>query len=189
MSVVSLPHGIDLPLAALPDSGTASAPYPVEHWHPPHCGHSGMAIDAEGRWYHDGRPILHPELIRLFARLLRREADGRHVLVTPVEMLEIDVANAPLIAVEMASEGERKARSLSFRISATGDWVAAGAAHPLRVEAGPSGPVPYLALNAGLRARLARPVYYALAEMALDQGGDPPGLWSHGTYFPLEAQQ
>lgn len=172
-------------LAGLPEAGS-SARYPVEQWHPAHCGHSGMAIDRDGRWFHEGRAIQRPEMVRLFARLLRREADGRHVLVTPAEMLDIDVADAPLVAVEMASEGEGSARRLRFRIGATGDWIAADADHPLVVEPGDHGPLPALTLEVGLRARLARPVYYALAELALSEGADPVGLWSDGRFFALE---
>jgi len=173
-------------IAGLPEEGDEGARYPVEQWHPAHCGHSRMRIDAEGRWYHEGRPIPRPALVRLFARLLRREPDGRHVLVTPVEMLDIDVEDAPLIAVDMASEGSGPDRTLRLRIGATGDWIAADAAHPIRVEQGPAGPRPYLGLDAGLRARLARPVYYALAEAAIAEGQDPPGLWSGGAFHALE---
>lgn len=177
----------DLPalFSGLPEDADPSVRYPVEQWHPPHCGHSGMAIDAEGRWLHEGRPIPRPTLVRLFARLLRREADGRHVLVTPAEMLDIDVADAPLIATEWRSAGEGRDRRLDLRIGVTGDWIAADAAHPIRVESGATGPRPYLDLDAGLRARLARPVYYALADLALTEAADPPGLWSHGAFFPL----
>lgn len=171
--------------SGLPEDADPGVRYPVEQWHPRHCGHSHMAIDAEGHWTHEGRPIPRPALVRLFARLLRREADGRHVLVTPVEMLDIDVADAPLIATELRSAGDGEARTLELRIGVTGDWIAADADHPLLVESAEGGPRPYLGLDAGLRARLARPVYYALAELALGEDHDPPGLWSRGTFFPL----
>ena len=172
-------------IAGLPDDAAPARRYPVEQWHPPHCGHSNMRIDAEGRWFHEGRPIARPALVSLFARLLRREADGRHVLVTPVEMLDIDVADAPLIADDMAREGSGPERALRLRIGATGAWTDADAAHPIIVESGPHGPRPYLGLDAGLRARIARPVYYALAELALEEGNDPPGLWSGGAFHSL----
>jgi hypothetical protein len=165
------------------DPGRAAAgPYPVTDWDPPFCGHSGMAIDREGAWFHDGRPIGRPEMVRLFAQLLRRESDGRHMLVTPVEKLAIDVADAPLMAVELSSKGAGPSRSLSFRIGATGDWVRADADHPIFVEAGPR---PYLTLDAGLRARIARPVFHTLAELALEEGGESGGLWSHGAFMSL----
>lgn len=175
------------PIAGLPDDADAAQRFPVERWHPPHCGHSFMRIDVDGRWFHEGRAIARPAMVRLFARLLRREADGRHVLVTPVEMLDIDVADAPLIATELRSSGEDRAQTLALRIGATGDWVPLDAAHRLTIESGTYGPLPYLTLEAGLRARLARPVYYALAELALAGDQRPAGVWSAGQFFALEA--
>src|SRR5258707_4603580 len=64
---------------------------PVEHWNPRHRGHSGMRIARDGTWYHDGAPIRRTAMVRLFSTILRREPDGRHVLVTPAEKLDIDV--------------------------------------------------------------------------------------------------
>ena len=50
-------------------------------------------------------------------------------------------------------------------------------------------PLPYLHVRAELWAKLARPVYYELAELALDEGNDPPGLWSGGAFFPMGAAE
>jgi len=61
---------------------------PVEQWNPDRCGHSEMRIARDGIWYHQGSPINRPAMVRLFSRVLRREPDGSHVLVTPVEKLE-----------------------------------------------------------------------------------------------------
>jgi hypothetical protein len=66
---------------------------PVDRWNPDHCGHSGMRIARDGTWFHEGTPIRRPAMVRLFSTVLRREPDGRHVLVTPVEKLDIDVEN------------------------------------------------------------------------------------------------
>jgi hypothetical protein len=122
-------------------------------------------------------------MVRLFSTILRREPDGRFVLVTPVEKLDIEVEDAPFVAVELKAEGEGEAGSLAFRLN-TGDLVIAGPGHPLRFEAGPEGPHPYLEVRAGLDALVARPVYYELAELAL-ASGDPPGVWSNGAFFPM----
>ena len=78
---------------------------PVEKWNPTHCGHSDMRIASDGTWFHQGSPIGRPAMVRLFATILRREADGSHVLVTPVEKLTIDVEDAAFVAVELKSEG------------------------------------------------------------------------------------
>lgn len=159
---------------------------PVERWQPSHCGHSAMRIARDGSWYHEGRPIARPAMVRLFSTILRREPDGRFVLVTPAEKLDIEVEDAPFVAVETKSEGVGRARSLAFRLN-TDDLVVAGPDHPLRIELRDDGPHPYVEVRRGLDALIARPVYYELAELALDAGTDPPGLWSSGAFFPLDA--
>jgi hypothetical protein len=158
---------------------------PVDKWSPTHCGDSEMRIARDGIWYHQGSPIGRQAMVRLFSTILRREPDGRFVLVTPVEKLDIAVEDAPFVAVELRAEGEGEAMSLAFRLN-TGDVVIAGPDHPLRFEAGEGGPHPYLRVRGGLDALVARPVYYELAELAL-AGGDPPGLWSGGAFFAMDS--
>ncbi|RYD39426.1 MAG: DUF1285 domain-containing protein, partial [Sphingomonadales bacterium] len=103
---------------------------PVEQWHPERTGDSAMEIRADGSWYHEGGRINRPAMVKLFSTILRREADGGHVLVTPAEKLGIVVEDTPFRAVEMKSEGEGEARKLVFRLD-TDDLVMANADHPL----------------------------------------------------------
>jgi hypothetical protein len=157
---------------------------PVDRWNPQHCGHSGMCIRRDGSWYHEGRPIGRPAMVRLFSTVLRREPDGRHVLVTPVEKLEIDVECTAFRAVEMKIEGEGRARRIGFRLD-SGDAVMLDAEHPLRIVPTAKGPSPRLLVRHGLEAELSRPLYYELAELALDEQPDDPGIWSSGSFFRL----
>jgi hypothetical protein len=159
---------------------------PVDQWHPERCGHSGMRIARDGTWYHEGEPIRRPAMVRLFSTILRREPDGRHVLVTPAEKLDIDVDTTAFRAVELRSEGSGRGRRIALGLD-SGDAVIVGAEHSLRIAESDSGPSPRVLVRHGLEAELARPVYYELAELALSEGGDPPGLWSDGVYFPLAA--
>lgn len=158
---------------------------PVDSWNPAHCGHSDMRIARDGTWFHQGSPIGRMPMVRLFSTILRREADGRFVLVTPVEKLDIDVEDAPFVAVEMKREGEGACMKLAFRLN-TGDLVAAGPDRGLRFEEREDGPRPYLHVRGGLEALVARSVYYELAEIALANGSAPPGIWSNGSFFALE---
>lgn len=155
---------------------------PVDTWKPAHCGDSAMRIARDGTWFHDGAPIGRPAMVRLFARLLRREPDGRFVLVTPIEKLDIAVEATPFTAIEVKSEGEGPRRRLAFRLN-TDEPVVAGPEHRLRIEHGQ----PLLNVRAGLDALIARPVYYELAELALAEAAEPLGLWSDGAFFALEA--
>ena len=160
---------------------------PVDRWNPEHCGDSGMIITRDGRWLHEGTPIGRESMVRLFSTILRREPDGSYVLVTPVEKLSIVVEDVPFLASEVRIEGEGTESRLIFRLN-TGDLVAADAAHPLRFANGPDGPLPYLLVRGDMEARIARPVYYELVERALARDGqDPtPGVWSAGSFFPLD---
>lgn len=165
-------------IAALQAAAEAAPARPVEGWHPAHCGESHMVIRADGSWLHEGRPIARAGLVKLFASLLRREADGGYVLVTPAEKLAIAVEDAPFVAVECVGEGAGEARRLAFRLN-TGDVVVAGPDHAITVR----GSRPYLHVRAGLEARIERAVFYQLAEWALAEGAD--GLWSDGAYHAL----
>ena len=159
---------------------------PVESWHPERSGDSAMRIARDGRWYHEGDPITRPNMIRLFSTILRREADGSHVLVTPAEKLSILVDDAPFVAVEVKSEGEGSGRRLAFRLN-TGDLVVAGSDHPLRFGQRGGEPAPYLAVRGGMEALIARAAYYELAEMAIAEAAEPLGLWSDGQFFAMDA--
>lgn len=160
---------------------------PVDAWNPERCGHSGMRIARDGTWYHEGAPIRRPEMVRLFSTVLRREPDGRHVLVTPAEKLDIEVEGAAFRAVAMTSEGEERARRIAVRLD-SGDAVVLDADHPLYILPTDRGPSPRLLVRHGLEAELTRALYYELAEIALAEGAHPPGVWSAGAFFPLDAQ-
>ena len=152
---------------------------PVKEWHPANSGDSDMRIAADGRWFHQGGEIRRPAMVRAFSSLLRRDDDGSYWLVTPHEKLSIIVEDAPFIAVELRNEGAGDTRALAFRLN-TDDLVIANAAHALEFR-----PLPYLHVRDGLWAKLARPVYYELAELALTESNDPLGLWSKGSFFRI----
>lgn len=151
-------------------------------------GDLDMKIARDGTWFYRGSPITRQRLVKLFASVLRREDDGSYWLVTPVERGRVTVEDAPFVAVEVNSEGAGRDRRLSFRTNLD-EIVAAGPEHPLRIETGANGePMPYLLIRPGLEARLNRPVFYELVELADAERGDsggPFGLWSDGMFFEL----
>lgn len=161
---------------------------PVEQWHPERSGDSFMEIRADGSWFHEGGRINRPAMVKLFSTILRREADGSYVLVTPAEKLSIVVEDTPFRAVEMKSEGEGDARRLVFRLD-TDDLVMAGADNVLSFGSDADNPDPRLHVRGeignGLDARIDRALYYELVEMALAEDADKPAIWSNGARFPL----
>jgi uncharacterized protein len=158
---------------------------PVELWNPPYSGHSQIRILRDGRWLHEGSPITRETMVRLFSSILRREVDGSYSLVTPAERLTIDVEDAPFIAVEVKNSGAGESRTLAFRLN-TGDLVIAGSDNPLRFAAQQGEPSPYLMVRGGMEALIARPVFYELADLALEDASEPLGLWSNGHFFAMD---
>ena len=166
---------------------------PVEKWNPPDCGEIDMAIRRDGSWAYMGTPIGRPALVRLFSTILRREADGTFVLVTPAERVRIRVEDAPFLAVLLDRSGEGERQCLRFTTN-VGDETVAGPDHALRFAIEPaSGEVsPYIHVRARLEARLNRPVYYQLVEYGCHEirnGASVFGVWSDGVFFPMIASE
>ena len=172
------------------DKQTETAP--AEGGGPP-PRHFGMRIARDGAWHYRGSPIRRLPLVRLFASVLRREADGRYWLVTPVERGVIDVDDAPFLAVELehraGANPEGRDDALAFRTNLD-EEVVCGPDRPLRVEIDPDTeePSPYIRVRDGLDARLTRAVFLELADLAREREVDGEkvlGIWSEGAFFVL----
>jgi hypothetical protein len=153
------------------------------------CGDFGIRIARDGTWFYRNSPIRRLPLVKLFASVLRREADGHYWLVTPAERGRIEVEDAPFVAVELEASGQGSNQSLTFRTNLD-DRVVAGESHPLRVATDPATgePHPYVLVRPGLEALLLRSVFYHLVELGREEtiGGERQfGVWSNGKFFPL----
>ena len=171
-------------LEALIRAQAAREPAPVEQWDPPYCGDIGIRIRADGVWLYRDSPIGRAALVKLFAGVLRKDADGRHYLVTPAERIDVAVDDAPFLAVEMEVRGTGTSQSLIFRTNVD-DIVTAGPEHPLRFAVDPdsSGLKPYLLVRGRLEALFTRALVHDLVEIAVEEGRDL-GMWSGGAFFP-----
>ena len=151
-------------------------------------GDLDMRIARDGTWFYRGSPINRMSLVKLFASVLRRERDGSYWLVTPAERGRVTVEDAPFIAVAVEMQGAGRDQRLIFRTNLD-EIVTAGPEHPLRVETAADGtPAPYILVRPGLEARLARPVFYELAELGHQErvaGEEQFGVWSSGMFFRL----
>lgn len=149
------------------------------------CGDLGLRIDRDGRWYYQGSPIGRLAMVKLFASVLHRLPDGSHWLVTPGEQGRVDVEDAPFVVVELRQAGTASAPLIELRTNLD-EWVPLDRDHPLtlRPVGAPPVDVPYLGVRDGLEARLTRPVYYELVELAHpDAGGRWLEVESRGTRF------
>ncbi len=162
---------------------------PVERWNPAFCGDIDMEIRADGTWFYLGTPIGRMPLVQLFSTILRKDADGRTYLVTPVEKVGIQVADAPFVAVEMNVGGTDENQVITFRTN-VGDVVEAGPDNPLRFVDEPEtgGLKPYVLVRGRLEALVSRPVMYELVAHGeeITVGGRPMfAVRSKGEVYPI----
>lgn len=178
------PGGLDGVIQAAKAQAPGRGLPPVHLWNPAHCGDIDIVIKRDGTWFHEGTPIGREALVRLFSTVLRLDPDGHH-LVTPAEKLKITVEDAPFIAVRVDRVGE----ALRF-LTNVGDEVEAGPKNAITVHEGDEtdGPAPYVHVRRGLMARIARPVFYELVELAEERetaAGPQLGVESNGVFFPV----
>jgi uncharacterized protein len=155
----------------------------------PFCGDIDIRIGRDGTWFYHGSPIGRKPLVKLFASVLRRENDDDYWLVTPAERGRIKVDEVPFTAVEVNVAGSGPSQALTFRTNLD-EEVTADALHPIRVIHDPDTqePRPYILVRHRLEARILRPVFYQLVELAeVRRSGDDEGygVWSRERFFPL----
>jgi hypothetical protein len=179
--------GLDA-LAGAANAAARKGPPPVHLWNPPFCGDLDMRIGADGTWYYLKTPIGRPALVKLFASVLKREAE-RYFLVTPVEKCGIVVDDAPFVAVELRVDDPGPRQTLHFRTNVD-DWVACGGEHALRFEPEPEtgGLKPYLHVRRDLWALVKRALFYDLVELGEERDIDGVamfGIVSAGAFFAM----
>jgi len=178
-------------LQELVHAGGEQRPAPVESWNPPYCGDIGLKIRRDGTWLYRGSPIGRQSLVKLFAAVLRKDADGKTYLVTPAEKVDIEVEDAPFLAVEMDVQGARQgagdAQQLILRTNVD-DVVVCGEEHPLRFSTQqPGGGLkPYIRVRGRLEALMTRALVHDLVALAAEEPRTGRhGVWSGGVFFPF----
>lgn len=174
--------------AIAPDGIDGKLP-PVHLWNPENCGDIQMEIRKDGSWWHEGTRIGRERLVKLFSRILRKDDDGQIYLVTPYEKVIVHVEDAPFLAVRVDHTGEPGPDQVLVFKTNLGDVTLAGPDAPLRIETDPETlePSPYVLVRGGLEAKLTRPVFYELANMAVAHEGAAGqlGVWSSGVFYEL----
>ena len=169
-------------------AGEATGLRLVETWDPPYCGDIGLGIRRDGTWMYQNGPIGRPALVKLFASILRKDADGRTYLVTPAEKVDVDVEDAHFLGVEMAVSGSGTDQVLTFRTNVD-DVVAVRETHPMRFcRQDPTGGLkPYILVRGRLEALVTRAVYADLVALAVSRTeGGALGVWSGGVWWKME---
>ena len=176
------------PLGALADHVSRASKFAKldkASWNPPFCGDIDMRIAADGSWHYNGTPISRPAMVRLFASILRREAEG-YRLVTPVEKVGIKVDDAPFVAVEMRVEDAAYGPIIHLRTNLD-EWIELGPDHALRFELGTAnGLKPYIQVRDDLWALASRALTHELMsriETGTGQYANFYGITSNGCFF------
>jgi len=164
---------------------------PLETWHPDLSGEIDIVIARDGQWLYQGKPIGREAIVRLFSTILRRESDGHHYLVTPVEKWRITVEDTPILAHSLEASGEGRDQVLSVTTN-TGETLIIGEEHPLHVGVyeGTDEPRPVVGVRHGVEARLVTAAYYDLAARVTEESSGPNadiGVWSSGDFYKIAA--
>lgn len=146
---------------------------PVPDWQPQHCGTMDLVIKANGEWWHEGQQILRPALIDLFARVLWLE-DGQYYLKTPVEKIQIQVEDVPLL-IQAVEHIQCDGMDYLQFTTAQGEKVIADHQHSIEMRCFRGEWRPYIHVRWGLYALIQRSVFYhliALGQLQENAEGD-----------------
>lgn len=169
----------------IPDAAHPSSNPPLHLWKPALSGDIDIVIRRDGSWIHEGAPIRRPALVRLFASILRREADGHYYLVTPVEKWRIRVEGLPLQLVDFDLAAAGTPGQTLRVVSNVARTYTVGRHYPLYFpDCGEEG-IPAVALDHGLAAQFNRASWYRLVAVSEERDG-VQGIMSEGLFFPLQ---
>ncbi|MBJ9984174.1 DUF1285 domain-containing protein [Acinetobacter sp. S40] len=141
---------------------------PLDQWHPKHCGKMDLLVKANGEWWHEGQLIRRQALLDLFSKVLWKE-EGKFYLKTPVEQIEIEVEDEPLL-VSQVEQIEIESKSFIQLTTTNQDVVIVDESHPIFMrgypnEAGESELRPYVHVRFGINALIQRAAFYHLIEL------------------------
>jgi len=123
---------------------------------------SGLRLDREGRFFHQGTPIEHARTVAVLHQGLHRAEDGRWATRIGRDWGYVDVEDAARFVRRVEPRGDRLRGQL-----ATGEWVEID---PATLAAGADDAL-YVRLPDGERARLTRAAQLSLAPFVAESGG------------------
>lgn len=144
---------------------------PLDQWHPKHCGKMDLIIKANGEWWQEGQLMKRQSMLDLFSSVLWQEA-GKFYLKTPVEQIEIEVEDAPLL-VNRVEQVQIDGQAYLQLTTTNQDVVLVDDAHPIFMQEYAGERRPYVHVRFGLNALIQRQVFYHLVELGqLDETPD-----------------
>ena len=136
---------------------------PLDQWNPKHCGTMDLKIKANGEWWHEGQLIKRQSMIDLFSTVLWKE-DNKFYLKTPVEQIEIEVEDEPLL-VNQVDQVIIQGVSYLQLTTTTQDLIIVDQEHPIFMREYEGESRPYVHVRFGINALIQRAAFFHLIEM------------------------
>ncbi|MBU3847586.1 MAG: DUF1285 domain-containing protein [Candidatus Acinetobacter avistercoris] len=136
---------------------------PLEQWQPKHCGTMDLKVKANGEWWHEGQLIKRQSLLDLFSTVLWKE-NGKFYLKTPVEQIEIEVEDEPLL-VNQVDRFELDGLTYIQMTTTNQDVVIIDHDHPIFMREYAGELRPYVHIRFGINALIQRSTFFHLVEM------------------------
>ena len=131
---------------------------PLAQWHPKHCGKMDLKIKANGEWWHEGQLIKRAALLDLFSKVLWKENE-KFYLKTPVEQIEIEVEDEPLL-INQADQVEIDGKTYLQLTTTNQDVVIVDTEHPIFMREYAGELRPYVHVRFGMNALIQRQSFY-----------------------------
>ncbi|HUH02248.1 MAG TPA: hypothetical protein VML75_09635 [Kofleriaceae bacterium] len=142
---------------------------------------TGIRLDREGRFWHEGAEITHGGFRRALLRWLDRLPDGRPILrLDEQRYAYVDVDDACLLVTSLRWSGDRGIATFNDGTESEIDYASLGVGEADAL---------YCAARGGvLDARLTTPAYYALVDR-LEETAGGYALRARGRLFPIGQRQ
>jgi uncharacterized protein len=124
-----------------------------------------LFIDKDGRWFQNGKEIIHSGIYRMFNDLLEKTPDGEYQIRKGQELCRVEVEDAPFLVTRLDQEQNSDLyMSLNDGSRELFDpdhfWI--GATN-----------IPYCSVKKGVfHARFSRAAYYQLAKFIVEDCGE-----------------
>ena len=135
---------------------------PLEQWQPKHCGNMDLRVKANGEWWHEGQLIKRQALLDLFSTVLWKE-QGKFYLKTPIEQIEIEVEDEPLL-VKQIDLVEIDAEKYLQCTTTNQDIIIVDADHQIFMREYAGELRPYVHVRFGINALIQRSAFFHLIE-------------------------
>ena len=135
---------------------------PVDQWNPQFCGTMNLTVKSNGEWWHEGSKINRDAMIKLFASVLWCES-GNYFLKTPVEKIQIEVEDAPLLVTHI-EEVSNDGKVYLTCVTQTGDVIVIDEQHPVFLRDYQGELRPYINVRWDLDALIHRNAFYHLLD-------------------------